>query len=176
MIRKANTDIRIPCYFRKVERSEIDDHKYNPHGGWQFRWSKPTTQGFDVFGLVVDEYPSDVQGLIALRPNYDDAFRCVDVEILESAPWNKKYQNKKLNPNRLYQDVGFALVAFACQYSIDKELEGFVELTSKSSKFDFYLKLGARPAFGQNMTFSDKAAQKIVQEFFPGGVTWWQNK
>lgn len=82
--------------------------------------------------------------MIALKPNYDEACRCVDVEIIESAPRNKKELNQKLNNNRKYAGIGKCLVAFACQYSIDKGLDGFIALTSKTSKIPFYRDLGAK--------------------------------
>ncbi|QKY68415.1 hypothetical protein [Lentibacillus sp. CBA3610] len=107
-----------------MEREEIIEKKYNPEGGWSFHWLKPVTHFFNVYGLVTAEYPNSVQGLIALKPNYDDAFRCVDIDIIESSPHNKKMVHGVNNEKRKYVGIGRCLVAFACEYSINQGLEG----------------------------------------------------
>lgn len=163
----------VDCYFRKIDRSEITKNNYKPPN-WSFHWLKPLTHGFEIYGIVTEEYPNEIQGLIALKPNYDEAFRCVDVEIIESAPHNKKIVKGEENEDRKYIGVGRCLVAFACQYSLDKGLEGFIELTSKTSKIDFYTDLGATPTFGQNMMIADKQAVELAKQYFSGGVKWWQ--
>ena len=90
MIFNAETNQLVNYYFKKIERSEIIEKKYTPKGGWAFNWLKPLTHSFEIYGIVTEEYPNTIQGLIALKPNYDEAFRCVDVEIIESAKQNKK--------------------------------------------------------------------------------------
>ncbi|WP_027415697.1 hypothetical protein [Aneurinibacillus terranovensis] len=174
MLIEVKTDTEVEFYFRKVSREEIVKRQYSPKGGWEFRWLKPLSQSFEIYGLVTEKYPTDVQGLIAARPNYDEDFLCVDVDIIESSPKNKKMIKGKINPNRTYIGVGKCLVAFACQYSIDKGLEGFVELTSKSSKYELYKELGAYQTYGQSMVFSDIAANQLAQIYFPEGVKWWE--
>ncbi|MFD1848873.1 hypothetical protein [Oceanobacillus bengalensis] len=174
MIVNVETNLLVDCYFKKVERSEIIEKKYSPKGNWAFNWLKPLTHSFEIYGIVTEEYPDMIQGLIALKPNYDEAFRCVDLEIIESAPHNKKLVNKRENVNRKYIGAGRCLVAFACQYSLDKGLEGFVELTSKTSKIDFYQDLGAVSTYGQNMMIADNVALDLAKQYFPGGVKWWK--
>ncbi|MFF2532434.1 hypothetical protein ACFVS2_26565 [Brevibacillus sp. NPDC058079] len=174
MILDTTTNQIVTCFFRKVERAEIKSNRYHPKGGWDFDWLKPITHSFDVFGIVTEEYPGEVQGLIALKPNYDEDYRCVDVELIESAPRNKKEIKGIPNPDRKYIGVGKCLVAFACEYSFGKGLEGFIELTSKTSKFDFYGSLGAVPTFSQNMMIDDKTAIQLTKKYFKGGVQWWK--
>ena len=174
MITDVKTGNSVNFYFRKVEHDEITDNQYRPTGGWDFDWLKPITHSFEVYGLVTKNFSHEIQGLIALMPNYDPDFKCVDIEIIESAPANKKIVNGLDNPNRRYDGIGKCLVAFACQYSLDKELEGFVELTSKTSKLDFYLNLGGTPTYGQNVMFSKHVAKHLSKKYFPGGIQWWK--
>lgn len=169
MILNAETKELVDCFFKKIDRDEIVKKKFTPSGGWAFNWLKPFTQSFEIYGIVTEECPNMIQGLIALKPNYDEDFRCVDVEIIESAPYNKK-----VTDNRLYIGVGRCLVAFACQYSLDKGLEGFVEFTSKTSKIPFYKELGAVTIYGQNMMINDEAALNLAKQYFSGGVKWWE--
>jgi hypothetical protein len=174
MIIDAKTNQLVDVYFRKVERKEITGKNYRPKGGWSFDWLKPLTHSFEIYGIVTEDYPDEIQGLIALKPNYDPEYRCVDVDIIESAPHNKKMLKGILNTNRKYIGVGKCLVAFACEYSIQKGLEGFVQLTSKSSKIDFYMNLGGIPTYGQNIMFTDSSAMKLSKMHFPGGIKWWK--
>ncbi|WCK57361.1 hypothetical protein PP175_29665 (plasmid) [Aneurinibacillus sp. Ricciae_BoGa-3] len=174
MIIDSKTNQPVNIYFRKVQRKEIKEKKYNPQGGWDFNWLKPLTNSFEVYGMITEAYPDEVQGLIAVKPNYDDDFRCVDVEIIESAPHNKKMKQQIANIQRKYIGVGKCLVAFACQYSIDKELEGCVELTSKSSKLNFYINMGAVRTYSQNMAFSEVTGVLVAQTYLQGGIKWWK--
>ncbi|GGM43319.1 hypothetical protein GCM10011351_31610 [Paraliobacillus quinghaiensis] len=174
MIYDVNTHKIIGCYFREVKREEIIHNNYNPKGGWSFNWLKPITHSFEVYGLVTEDYPDLIQGLIALKSNYDEAFRCVDIDIIESAPQNKKVVKGEENNHRRYIGVGRCLVAFACEYSLSAGLEGFIELTSKSSKIDFYQDLGACSTYGQNMMITGDRAIELAKCYFSGGVQWWE--
>lgn len=69
--------------------------------------------------------------------------------------------------------VSKCLVAFARQYSQSKGLEGFVEFTSKTSKMKFYRDLGAVSTYGQNMMITDDVALDLTNQYFSGGVKWW---
>jgi ribosomal protein S18 acetylase RimI-like enzyme len=171
MIINAATNEAVPCYFRKVELKEIKERRYNPLGGWAFDWKKPIGTDFEVYGLVTEEYPDEVQGLVAVRANYHEDFRCVFLDIVESAP-----HNKKIAPRRKYIGVGKVLVAFAAQYSKDHDLDGCVSLTSKSNKIDFYeglsfLVLGSREAI-----LEENPAKLLMSKYLPGGVKWWPKR
>lgn len=90
-----------------------------------------------------------------------------------SAPKNKKEIKGYANVQRIYKGVGRCLIAFACQYSLVSGLDGYVGLTSKSSKFSFYESMGATPVSNQFYMFNTFASQKLVQKYFPGGILWW---
>lgn len=167
------TDKEVKYYFRKVERAEIKQNNYLPDNGWDFNWLHPISHDFEVFGLVTESNPDYVEGLIALKQNSDPDFMCIDIDIVESSPKNKKELKGYQNLRRTYKGVGRCLIAFACQYSIDKGYDGYVGLTSKTSKFPFYESMGAFPTFGQCYMFNHLASQNLVQTYFPGGVLWW---
>lgn len=168
MIRSINTNKDVPCYYREVTLKEIREKKYLKSNGWEFDWDIPIGMGFMVYGLVTEEFPEDVQGLIAVKANTHPEFLCVFLEIVESAP-----TNKKVHPNRRYKGVGIDLIAFACQYSFDNNCDGYVKLTSKTSKFDFYDKLKF-DRYGQDCTMHTKYALSLAKKHFPGGVLWWK--
>ncbi|MDT0160617.1 MULTISPECIES: hypothetical protein [Bacillus] len=175
MLLDAATNKPVVFYFREVGKEEIKGNRYLSDYGWEFNWLHPISHGFRVFGLVTNKNPDFVEGLIALKENPDEDFLCVDVDIIESAPQNKKFIKGVLNKERSNINVGRILIAFACWYSIDKGYDGYVGLTSKSSKYPFYMSMGARQTFGQYIMFDDIAASRLVKQYFPGGVLWWQD-
>ncbi|MCC5803811.1 hypothetical protein [Rossellomorea vietnamensis] len=174
MLLNAATNSPVDYYFREVGKEEVKDNRYLPDYGWEFNWLYPISHDFKVFGLVTDHNPDIVEGLIALKENPDEDFLCVDVDIIESSPQNKKFIKGVLNQDRSYINVGRVLIAFACWYSIEKGYDGYVGLTSKSSKYPFYESLGAQLTYGQHFMFDDIAAERLVKIYFPGGVVWWQ--
>lgn len=177
MIIELQSGLSVPYFFREVGRAEVKEKKYTSRGGtWDFDWLKPITHGFKVYGLVTEPYPTDVQGLIALKQNRDPDFLCVDVDIIEAASINKKFINDTLNSNRRYMGIGKCLVAFACQYSLENRLDGFVELTSKSSKLNLYEGLGGTVTHGRSVMFDDAVAKQLSQAYFKGGIRWWNER
>ncbi|RIW32547.1 hypothetical protein D3H55_13260 [Bacillus salacetis] len=174
MLLDAATNKPVVYYFREVGKEEIKGNRYLADFGWEFNWLHPISHEFRVFGLVTNNNPDFVEGLIALKENPDEDFLCVDVDIIESAPQNKKFIKGVPNLERSHINVGRVLIAFACWYSLDKGFDGYVGLTSKSSKYLFYFSMGAKQTFGQHFMFDNAAASKLVEQYFPGGVLWWQ--
>lgn len=164
---KPSKDItQYPVSFTRLERRDIVERQLNTRGGWAFNWLKPYSQDYEVHAMVLEEKPVIIQGLIALRGNDDPDFMCIDVELIESAPQNKKMINGKTNPNREFFNCGKILVAYACLYSFRKGYEGYVELTSKSSKMSFYESLRAKQTYGQNFLFNTVSANRLVTKYF----------
>lgn len=151
--------------FNILNREEIKVLELDNPRGWAFNWLKPYSKGYEIYALSI-ETKSRIQGLIALKGNSDPDFMCVDVELIESAPQNKKIINGQTNQNREFSNCGRLLVAFACHYSFIKGYDGYVELTSKSSKFPFYESLGAKRTYGQNVYFDTDSANKLVTKYF----------
>ncbi|MBT2757909.1 hypothetical protein J7E71_18690 [Mesobacillus foraminis] len=173
MLIDVETNKAVPFYFRRVERTEIKKNMYLPDNGWDFNWLHPISHGFEVYGLVTESNYDFVEGMIALKQNPDPDFMCIDIDIVESSPTNKKLIKGHPNLRRKHLGVGRCLIAFACQYSLDKGFDGYVGLTSKTSKFPFYESMGAIHTFGQRYMFNDIASQQITRTYFPGGVLWW---
>ncbi|MED1865857.1 hypothetical protein P4V41_20610 [Fictibacillus nanhaiensis] len=139
---------------------------------WQFDWKRPFSRDSIVFGLFA-EGENRVQGLLALYPNNDPDFLCVDLDWVESAP-----HNKRIALDRKYVGVGKTLVSFACWYSLE-HFDGHVMLSSKSSKVPLYLGMGAlhggfqsEEEGGHPMIFYPQSSKKNVERYLLGGVTW----
>ncbi|ESU34237.1 hypothetical protein G3A_02080 [Bacillus sp. 17376] len=128
-----------------------------------------------VFGLFVSD-DNSLQGLVAIRENYDEDFRYMEMEIVESAPQNKKFNKGHINQNRQYSNIGKILIAFVCWYSLkDPITEGFVEFTSKTSKMPLYISLGAKEKGYHDMVFYPEDSLRVVANNIPGGVKWCTN-
>lgn len=161
----------VPFCFKELTRSDLDYYKVkkgNKVNDWNFDWRRPFVNGFKVFGLFVS---GQLQGLIAVKENYDPDFLCLDLDIVESAPQNKKLIHGKTNNNRSYHEVGKTLIAFACWYSLkDSKTDGYVEFTSKSNKIPLYQSLGARGKGYNDMIFYPEDSLKMVATYLKGGV------
>lgn len=176
MILNGETKALVECYFREIDAAEIREKNYSKQGGWAFDWIDDLIGGYRVFCLETKEYPSVVQGLVSLKALHDSAFNGVHVEHIESAEENLRFnlKTKETNFIRRYEYVGIHLVAFACQFSIDEGLEGFVELTSKTATIPFYEKIGAKKLSksSQKLIFFEPYGQALAKKYFPGGVQW----
>lgn len=151
--------------------------KYGPPK-WVFNFKKDYADNYKVFSLETKEYPGEVQGVIALIDLYDGYYG-VRIKDVESAEWNKSFikglEHKGKNVNRKYKEVGTNLVAFACQYSILKGLNGFVQLKSKSTTIKFYEEIGFElfDLRERIMILDEEPAQALANDYFEGGVINW---
>lgn len=168
----------VPFCFKEMNRVELTYYnvkKGNNKDEWDFEWRKPFIHDLKVFGIFVLGDKS-LQGLIAIRENYDEDFRCLELEIVESAPQNKKMNKGHLNNIRKYIGIGKTLIAFACWYSLkDPITEGYVEFTSKTSKMQLYFSLGAKDKGHQDLVFYPKDSLNVVAKYLHGGVKWCTN-
>lgn len=165
----------VPFCFKEISRSDLAYYsvkKGNKQDEWDFEWRRPFINNLKVFGLFVAGDKS-LQGLVAIRENYDQDFLCMELEIVESAPQNKKVTKGKMNKNRKYSRIGKTLIAFSCWYSLKNPItEGYVEFTSKSSKIDLYASLGAKDKGHNDMMFYPEDSLGVVAKYLPGGVKW----
>lgn len=172
MLIETSSNTHVDYYFRKVDGKEIRANKYNKTNGWDFSWATLLKDEFQIFALVTDKYP-EAQGLIALKHyRYASGDGYIEVANISSSPHNKMRINGAVTWNQRYSGVGKCLVAFACQYSIEIGLEGFVSLTSKKTTRNLYLNLGADNPFGELMTFDDQVAKALSMAYFKGGIKW----
>jgi hypothetical protein len=131
--------------------------KRNPEG-WFFDWRIPLESNFQVHALFATSKPAIVQGLIALRPNHNPDFLCVEVMNVESV-----FHNKAFNPDRRYAGVGEHLMAFACKVSINEKFDGFVQFTSKTTTIPFYQRIGAQHIGNGAMYINTMAAEALIR-------------
>ena len=174
MLYNLKTHKWLECYYRKLDKDDVQE--YVPPN-WVFDFTSELNDNFEVFGLETKEYPGIVQGIVALRVNKHEY--TVHLKSAESADINKYFihglKRNGLNPDRIYKGIGVNLVAFACQYSLENDCDGHVNLISKSDTIPFYESIGGEPLFngGQIIVFLEKAGQKLATEYFSGGAIQW---
>lgn len=174
MLIETSSNTPVNYYFRKVDINEIKANRYNKHNGWDFNWAELLEEEFEIFSLITDKhFNPPAQGLIALKSHrYPSGDGYVNVQNISSAPNNKARIKGKRTIHRTYRGVGKCLVAFACQYSIEIGLKGFVDLESKTVTREFYRNLGAKNIFGDHYAFDDQVAMALSAVYFKGGILW----
>lgn len=176
MIYNYKTKKWTECYYRKIDLSEVGE--YVPPK-WVFDFKKDFEEGFEVFTLETFEYPGEVQGIVALKVN--KAEYTVHLKSAECADCNKYHvrglKRNGVNKDRIYTDVGYNLVAFACQYSLEQGCDGHMNLTSKTDTIPYYLRLGGKQfkEGSQMILFDEPIGQSLAATKFPGGVIKWLN-
>ena len=136
----------------------VKDIKSLKESEWFFDW-KAEAKGANntVYKLVIVDNPTIIQGLISLQDRGDHIF----MPLIESNKFNK-------GAKKVYLGVPGNLVAFACKLSFDKGYGGYVSFESKTKLIEHYQKtLGAHVLFGNIMAIDTKAANKLVQQYFP---------
>lgn len=125
---------------------------------WLFDWKAETKQaGKKVYKLVIIDNPFIIQGLISLQDRSDHIF----MPLIESNKFNR-------GAKKVYYGVPGNLVAFACKLSFDKGYGGYVSFESKTKLIEHYQKaLDAHVLFGNIMAIDSKAANKLIQQYFP---------
>ena len=125
--------------------------------GWQFDWSIPHTNGYEVYELLLKD-TEDCQGMIAIKHIRSQLYTHVD--IAESAPQNKGRKGK-------YQGVGAHLFAIACKLSWDAGNEGFVQFKAKTDLVQHYKEtLNAKNIDKQNMYLDCYDAVRLIRIYF----------
>lgn len=176
MIFNLKTQRWVECYYRKLDKDEVSE--YVPPS-WVFNFTLEFNYDFEVFVLETKEFPGTVQGIVALKVNKEEF--TVHLKSAESADINKYYihglKRNGLNPDRIYKDIGVNLVAFACQYSLENDCDGHVNLISKSETIPFYKRIGGATLFdgAQIIVFLEKVGKKLATENFSGGAIQWLN-
>ncbi len=81
-----------------------------------------------------------------------------------------------INENRIYKGIGYNLVSFACQYSLEMDCGGHMYLKSKTTTTRFYTEQlkGVHLYEGsQEIVFNEKAGTNLAKSHFPGGGIQW---
>lgn len=125
--------------------------------GWQFDWSIPHQNGYEVYELLL-ENDDTVQGMIALKHIRDQFYTHVD--IVEAAPQN-------VGKNGMYKGVGAHLFAIACKLSWDAGNEGYVQFTAKTDLVDHYIKmLNAKCIDWHTLYIDTYGALALINKYF----------
>ena len=126
--------------------------------GWLFNWRNESKQPEKkAYKLTIVNNPLIIQGLISLEIKSDHVY----IHLVESASFNK-------GKSKIYAGVPGNLVAFACKVSFKNGHEGNVAFLSKSQLVEHYVQtLGAFHFGGRIMIIETKAAQKLINKYFP---------
>lgn len=125
---------------------------------WLFDWYlELKTESKEVFKLSTTHNSDIIQGLMCFEDKRDHIF----LHLLEGAKFNKGKQ-------KLYLGVAGNLVAFACKVSFEKGYAGFIAFDSKTALIEHYKQtLGATHFRGQRMFIETRAAQILIEKYFP---------
>lgn len=93
--------------------------KYNKKTQWYTSWNALLDDGHEIYAIVI-KGTSDIQGLVALKPNAD--YQAVYIAWMCAAPHN----NKELTDMPKYTGVGGHLFAVAIDKSIEYGYDGVV--------------------------------------------------
>ena len=136
--------------------------------GWEFDWTKPPRNGFDVYALCRDS-DNSVQGMIAMRD--DPANDAIEIDIVEAAPQNNPHNKENRSGQKMYSGIGELLFAEACRQSGEKDHKGYVYFTAKTNLVEYYQRvLGADLLLPGTrlMAIDIKAAQGLIDRFYGG--------
>ncbi|AFQ30448.1 hypothetical protein P4493_11030 [Bacillus thuringiensis] len=165
------------CYYRKINLNNVG--KYVPPK-WFFNFKHDLEEGYDVFTVETLEYPGEAQGVISLQARIHES--TVYVKSIEAANHNKNFTRSRnrndINTNRIYKGIGYNLVSFACQYSLEQGCGGHMYLKSKTTTTRFYtqhLKGEHLYEGSQEIVFDEKAGMDLAKTHFPGGAIQWLN-
>lgn len=144
--------------YRLVQKTiTATDAEEMKEAGWNFDWSEPQRQGYEVYELLL-EGEDEAQGMIALQHRSEDLF--THVSLAESAPWN-------IGSKGRYVGVGGHLFAIACKLSWEAGNEGYVQFTAKTNLVEHYREtLGAISIDAQNMYIDSLGSLQLIRRYF----------
>lgn len=164
-------DEMTPCLRRlkdnTIVKTEVKEIKYKKayFKDWLFDWSKTEKKGYQILALYAED-DSRIQGAISIKPRKDNL--TVEIDIAESAPFNRLYKNKA--KEKEYSGVGAHLFAEVCKRSFELGYDGYVEFKAKTNLVDYYKeKLGAIAIDTQRMYIDTDGAKKLIEKYYGGG-------
>lgn len=164
-------DEMTPCLRRlkdnTIVKTEVKGIKYKKayFKDWLFDWSKTEKKGYQILALYAED-DSRIQGAISIKPRKDNL--TVEIDIAESAPFNRLYKNKA--KEKEYGGVGAHLFAEVCKRSFELGYDGYVEFKAKTNLVDYYKeKLGAIAIDTQRMYIDTDGAKKLIEKYYGGG-------
>lgn len=148
-------------------KATIKEIKYSKSEfkNWLFDWSKTEKKGYKILALYV-ENDNRIQGAMSIKANPQNM--SIEVDIVESAPFNSSYNNKI--KGKEYSGVGVNLFAEVCKKSFYLSYDGYVEFMAKTNLIEYYKKeLGASLIGSQRMIIETISSKKLVDKYC-GGV------
>ncbi|HTF02774.1 MAG TPA: hypothetical protein VK826_02080 [Bacteroidia bacterium] len=141
----------------EIIRLSKEDLKKLKKKDWLFDWNSESKQKERlVFKLVIQGNQDVIQGLVSLSVERDHVY----MHLIESAKFNK-------GKEKIYVGAPGNLVAFACNYSLEKGHEGFVAFDAKTTLIKHYEEtLFATHFKGSRMYIDNIAAQKLIDHYF----------
>lgn len=160
LIRQATGEECDTVYRLVSKQITKDDAKTLTKNGWQFDWSLPHENDYEVYELLLADN-EEVQGMIALKHINSQLYTHID--IVEAAPHN-------IGSKGTFKGVGAHLFAIACKLSWDNGNEGYVQFSAKSNLIDHYIQtLNAQLIDAQNMFIDSYGAMKLIHKYFKDG-------
>lgn len=139
------------------KRQDVNEIKLQ---GWNFDWSVPNQNGYEVYELLL-ENDDEVQGMIALKYIREQYY--THVGIVEAAPDN-------VGRNGKYKGVGAHLFAIVCKLSRDAGNEGYVQFTAKTDLVEHYKKeLGEKMIDCHTLYIDSYGAIALTNKYFKVG-------
>jgi len=125
--------------------------------GWLFDWKLELDEPeHQVYKLVTEKEPQNIQGLVSLKKMEDHVF----MYLIESAPCN-------IGKGKKYLGVCGNLTAFGCKLSMEYGFGGVVAFISKTALIPHYEKtLGAVHLGGNRMAIFEPNAQDLLDNYF----------
>ena len=154
-----------PCLVERATGKILDTEmhqiniKKSDYRGWNFDWSIPKRNGYDVFALKIKN-DDIIQGLIAQK--IEPSSKAVHVDIVETAPHN-------FGRNGKYNGVGAHLFAHACKTALDNGYT-YIYFDAKTNLIDYYKdKLGAEQlGRSQRMIVEGTAFANLLNAYYGG--------
>lgn len=124
---------------------------------WLFDWHYESKQSDRfVFKLVIQGNENVIQGLVSLSLEEDHVY----MHLIESAKFNK-------GKDKIYEGVPGNLVAFVCNYSLEKGHAGFIAFDAKTVLIKHYQEtLYASHFKGSRMYIDNVAAERLIKQYF----------
>ena len=158
-LKRLSDNIRVRVTIKEIKYSKSE------FKNWLFDWSKTEKKAYKILALYV-EGDNRIQGAISIRENPQN--RTIEIDIVESAPFNSSY-NKKIK-DKEYNGVGVCLFVEACKRSFENGYDGYVEFTAKSNLVKYYIdNMRAIPIDAQRMYINTSGARWLIEKYH-GGV------
>ena len=126
--------------------------------GWLFDWIHEFSEtGHQVYKLVIEKEPQNIQGLVSLEKREDHVL----MHLIENAPYN-------IGKGKKYLGVCGNLTAFGCKLSKEYGFDGIIAFDPKTALITHYQEtLGAVLIGKRKMAIFEDKARLLLNKYFP---------